>query len=653
MRKGPSVGNNIFAVIPNLVPAVPTCCLQKSRPIGYFANKIPDTMKKTLFSILSLILSFAPLAAQQTGPQSLAQLQESPAGSHVLKFLTAFNEGREADEALVQALFSENLIEKHGLDKLAAMVEDIQQNNAPVQVYEALRPSTFEYQLKIKGGSGEWVDAGLTLEDKPPYKIEGLALDITLVPSQNETPIWPAGASAMKKAKPISNEQLAQKAQEIARAYADMGWFSGAILLSKNGQPFYREAFGHADEEKRIPNTMDTKFRIGSINKDYTAVLVLQQVQEGKLSLDDKLAKFGLGFPAAVADKIAIRHLLAHTSGFADIFIPEYLDHIRRYKDIDDILPLLRDEPLAYEPGTGQQYSNYGYIVLGAILEKTTGKPFGKLLQENILKPIGAQNTRYDIAENIEGEAQSYRYMPDGSKLDHTPQLEYPTPDGGMYATADDLLAFVQALCFSNTLINDEMKALIMNDYRADGPSWAQHLSQAGNAIGFAGGGPGVNAVVEIQLNPRHIYIVLANTDHMVAEEIMRRIRDAAAGHTVAEARLPAGHFLYRAIEEKGAAYVQEHAAGLLREKGYGRLSPQPLNQLGYQLLRSGATEKAIEIFKLNVALFPEEANPCDSLGEAYLKAGNREQALKFYKKALAIDPLLPSAARMVRELEQ
>lgn len=615
-------------------------------------------MKKvsiTMIPILILLCLGAPALAQQLGPQSLAQLQESPVGSRVLQFLNAINEGNRKDEAFIQSLFSQALIDKRGAARLADMLADIHQNDAPLALYEANRKEATEYQLKLMSGDGKWLDATLYLDASAPYKVKGLAIDVTFSPSAVAAPIWPevkAGKASSTLPPPVSEAELAQKAKKIAQSYVDMGWFSGVILLAKDGKPFYQEAFGYADEARKAPNTMDTKFRIGSINKDYTSVLILQQVQKGRLSLDDKLAQFGLGFPAAMAEKITIRHLLNHTAGFADIFVPEYLDNIRSYKDIDDILPLLRDQPLMYEPGTDQAYSNYGYIVLGAILEKTTGKRFGELLEDQILQPISVNHTHYDIAENIEGEAQSYRYTASGKKVDHTSQLEYPTPDGGMYATANDLLAFFQALFYSNTLLNDEMKALLVHDFEA-GVSWQEVLADPLSGAGYAGGGPGVNAVVELFFHNDEIFIVLANTDKMVAEHISRRIRMAKAGRSAPKAQLPVENYLYQYLDSKGAAYLEKNMARLLQDGGYGEPSPDFLNRLGYNLMEEGALPDAIEVFKANIALFPQEANGYDSLGEAYLKSGDQKRALEYYRKALELDPELPSARQMAKELEE
>ena len=360
---------------------------------------------KKLITLFFFCFSIYEISAQHLGPQTLPDLKESPAGSKIIDFINLINEGQKVTEQSISELFASGMIEKHGAKKLAGFIQDIRQTDGQLTLYEADRKAMFNYVLKLKGSNhGEWLNADLKLEENPPYGITGFGLNNSGEIPQNQTPILSPGKKITfersKKSYP-SNQEIATEADKIAKAFEDLNWFSGVVMVARDGKPVFEKAYGLADIEKGIKNTPGTKFRIGSINKSYTSVLISQMVEKGKLSYDDKLSKFDLGFPAAVADKINIRQILTHSAGFADIFIPKYLDNIRDYKTIDDILPLLMNEPLIYEPGKNRQYSNYGYIVLGAILEKISGKPFGELLQENILDVISAKDTHYDIAENI------------------------------------------------------------------------------------------------------------------------------------------------------------------------------------------------------------------------------------------------------------
>lgn len=588
------------------------------------------------------------------GTQSLAMLEESPAGSHVIKFLDLLNEGKDIGSAEIEAVFSKRLIEKFGTEGLSDLLHDVRQQDGQLELWAANRTEKFAYELSLRSeNTGDWIEGTMNLESTPPYRIDGFGLEIGSQPDAEE-PIYSPSRRVKFEAKPVQSipaSKFAAKADEIAQAYHDLGWFSGVVLAAKDGKPTYQRAFGMADIENQVPNTMDTKIRIGSINKDYTAVLVLQQVQRGKLSLEDRLSKFGLGFPKKIADKITVRQLLNHTAGFPDIFVTEYTNNIRDFKNIDDILPLFLNEPLAYEPGTDNRYSNYGYIVLGAILEKTTGKKFSQLLAENIHAVTGCSDTDYDIAENISGEAKSYRFTVSGEKIDHTPQLEYPTPDGGMYATAGDLLQFFQVLFFTEKLLENEHKILMVNDFQDTDRTWQDVLDNPRAETGFAGGGPGVSAVVEMNFHTNEFLIILANTDQMVTEHMAQRMLDAKRGRKFPPASLPPANYLYSVYKNQGAEFLTENFGQVLREGGFRENHSGILNNAGYSLLAEGKLGEAIDLFRANVQLFPKEANPCDSLAEAYLKSGDKANALKYYRKALEIDPDLPSAKQAVAEL--
>lgn len=182
------------------------------------------------------------------------------------------------------------------------------------------------------------------------------------------------------------------------------------------------------------------------------------------------------------------------------------------------------NEPLLYEPGTNHKYSNYGYIVLGAILEKIEQKPFKQIIENNILNIIGAQSTHYQLTEEVKGKAKSYRFNSDGSKVDKTPILENVTPDGGMYSTTEDIAAFYHSLLYTNQLLNDEHKVLITTDYKGSSKTWSDILSNYNSHWNSYGGAPGVSAAVEVLLKDKFIVVILANTDGLVAEKMSQEI---------------------------------------------------------------------------------------------------------------------------------
>jgi len=456
------------------------------------------------------------------------------------------------------------------------------------------------------------------------------------------------------------NELLISKTDEIIKQYTDPNWFSGSVVIFKDDKVIYDKSFGLADIENKVKNTSATKTRIGSINKHFTETLIMQKVQSGKISLDDSLAKFELGFPNDIAKKITVRHLLKHTSGFADIFNNDYFRTYKSLKTINDKLPLLIDKPLISEPGEKFNYSNYGYIVLGAVLEKLEQKSFQQIINENILNVIKANNTQYALTENVKNKAKSYQFTPMGEKIDRTSRLENLTPDGGMYSTPYDLALFYSKLFYSNQLLSDQSKAIMKSNYKESIKPWTEFLGSDKTKVAYYGGGPGVSAAVEVLIKDKFMVIALANTDGVVAERITQRVIEVHQGKQYKKVMLPLGLFAIKLLEKKGDAYFVENAKREFSQAGYDdftarplKLTTRPLNKLGYALINKNQLDQAISIFIVNNKIFPQDPNTFDSLADAYEKAGNNPQALLNYQKALSLDSGFESAKQAVLRLKQ
>ena len=450
-----------------------------------------------------------------------------------------------------------------------------------------------------------------------------------------------------------SNETLISKTDELLEQYIAPGWFSGSVLILKDKEVIYDKSFGFSDIEKKVQNTSNTKIRIGSINKHYTATLVLQKIQAGKLSLDDTLEKFGLGFDEAIASKITVRHLLQHKSGFADIFNNEYFKTYQTLKTINDKLPLLMNKPLVAEPGEQYKYSNYGYIVLGAILEKLEGKSFKEIITDNLIDVIGAENTSYDLTDNVTGKAKSYHFNALGQKVDRTSRLENLTPDGGMYATTNDIAQFYHELFYGNKLLNDDFKAVLGNGYKESARTWSEILLSDKAQWSSYGGGQGVSAAAEILIKDNLMVVVLANTDGNVAELISQRIVDVYKTKDYQKVVLPVSIYANNLLNTKGHEYFAEYARNALSAEGYTNIGPRPLNKLGFALLNDDQIDKAISVFTVNTKLFPNVANTFDSLAVSYEEKGDKTNAILNYNKALELDPEFDSSKQALKRLSK
>jgi CubicO group peptidase (beta-lactamase class C family) len=170
--------------------------------------------------------------------------------------------------------------------------------------------------------------------------------------------------------------------------------FSGAVLIAKDGDVLFRRAYGLADRKRRIPNTLHTRFRIGSMNKMFTAVAILQLVEAGKVELTAPLGKYLRDYPNRdVATKVTIHHLLTHTGGTGDIFGPDFDDHRKTLRTLADYVELYGQRGLEFQPGSRWAYSNYGMLLLGVVIEKVTGQSYYDYVQAHIYGPAGMTAT--------------------------------------------------------------------------------------------------------------------------------------------------------------------------------------------------------------------------------------------------------------------
>lgn len=293
--------------------------------------------------------------------------------------------------------------------------------------------------------------------------------------------------------------------------------FSGVVMLAKDGRPVLTKAWGYADPAKAIPNKTDTKFNLGSINKFFTKVAIGQLAAAGKLSLSDTIRKHLPDYPSPAADKITIEQLVEHRSGLGDIFGPKFMASHAKLRTLADYEQLFATEPLLFEPGTSQKYSNAGYVVLGLIIEKVSGQSYYDYVRDHITKPLGMNDTAsYAVDENVPNRATGLtKRGPEGPLPERRANMNTlparGSSAGGGYSTAADLLRFANALV-AGKLLPERWTNWVFGD-----PD-AKHRN-----LGIAGGSPGVNALLEIE--PPYTLIVLSNFDPPSAEQIGQAVR--------------------------------------------------------------------------------------------------------------------------------
>jgi len=310
--------------------------------------------------------------------------------------------------------------------------------------------------------------------------------------------------------------------EDFLREGAASGAFSGAVLVAKDGQPTVEEAYGLANREKNQANNTDTRFNIGSVGKMFTAVAIAQLVEQGKLAFADTIGEYLTGLPADIA-ALTVDQLLTHTSGLGDFMRNGYPEEAKAAKTAADLLPLVVNQPLEFQPGTRESYSNSGYVVLGAIIEAITGQSYYDYLREHIFRPAGMTRTDwYPPGQDSDNTAIGYVAGPAGALTDNSDVVPWGNPSGGAYATVGDLQRFAAAL-LDNKLLSPKMTATVLDGKvpMSNGGAEVAYGFIDGTVngvriVGHGGGAPGVAAAVDIYPDLGYVVVILANYDGAV-----------------------------------------------------------------------------------------------------------------------------------------
>jgi D-alanyl-D-alanine carboxypeptidase len=314
---------------------------------------------------------------------------------------------------------------------------------------------------------------------------------------------------------------LRDRAEERARADE----FAGAVLVARHGKVLLQDAWGHADRKAGVANTPSTRFRIGSMNKMFTAVATLQLVEAHKLALDDPIGKHLPTYPnKEVAAKVTMRHLLTHTGGTGDIFGPEFDQHRLQLRGHRDYLKLYGWRGLTQEPGTRFEYSNYGFVLLGALIERVSGMSYDDYVGDHVFRRAGMRSTG-SLPEAVEVPDRAVGYMrpsPGGPWMPNTDTLPWRgTAAGGGYSTVGDLLRFAQALG-SGRLIS---KATLAEATRPHQQQYGYGFDVQGQgrlgSYGHGGGAPGMNGELRIFPQLGYVVVSLSNLDPPAASELV------------------------------------------------------------------------------------------------------------------------------------
>ena len=430
---------------------------------------------------------------------------DTPAGKVFAKWLDAFNSGDRGRLVAYAEQYD---------PKLAAEPDRFLQFRENTGGFDLLRISKSEARLitgLVKERKSDTVaEFEFRLEgDDDHLKVVGMRVQQVPPP-----PEFAPARLSLKELPAAVDRHIAERTQT---------GLSGAVLVSRNGEVVVAKSFGLADREKNKAATLDTQFRLGSMNKMFTSVAILQLVQKGKLDLNAPLGKYLKDYPNQnVASKVTIQHLLTHTGGTGDIFGPEFNRKRLELKTLSDYVTLYGNREPEFEPGSQFRYSNYGYLLLGAIIEAVAGQSYYDYVRENIFKPAGMNRTdSLPETEVVSDRAVGYMRR-DGKLVPNTDTLPWRgTSAGGGYSTVRDLHKFATAL-LNGTLLKKETLAEATRPHKNNYGYGFSIQAGPGRPVswGHGGGAPGMNGELRVFPDSGWIVVALSNLDPPAAGQL-------------------------------------------------------------------------------------------------------------------------------------
>lgn len=453
-----------------------------------------------------------------------------------------------------------------------------------------------------------------------------------------------------------TNQQVVERADEYLTAAMKYDRFIGSVLIARDGVPVVNKGYGMASIELGVPNTPKTIFRTGSLAKGFTSMAVMQLQERGKLKTSDPICKYLDNCPAAW-QPVTIRNLLTHTSG-----IPNYSSqpdwdtkHSMLPYTFMEFIGLVNNLPLEFTPGEKHKYSNTGYVLLGQIIEKTSGKKYTDFVRENIFVPLQMKDTGFENSSQIlHNRAAGYDWSLGTFLNANYVNLKNSMPSGGIYSTTEDMLRWDQAL-YTEKLVTkksmDEIFTPFLSEYAY---GWRRPKRFNRQIIEHSGSINGFSAYILRSPADRLTVIVLSNSDKTSGGKAGVNLTAIALGETYKVPVAQMSDVLALTIVKDGVekAVKQYHDIKQSQSDKYD-LREHQLDELGWNLLDNDRATDAIEILKLNTGAFPASANAYDSLGEAYFQMKNYGPALAAFKKFLELDPKSEHAKEMINKIEE
>ncbi len=483
-----------------------------------------------LFGLLLALIAL-PAGAQPAPYMDTSELPDAPAYRRAMEILELVNVNEPGRvRAYVGETFTPEFRDMVPMEEHVAVFAGVAEASGGydihgARIYDPPRPVTNATLIVRNRFTEAWEAIVVEVTEAAPYRVARL----------NFAPARPP-SDAPREGRLTDAEIAAQLGAFIDRMEAADA-FSGTVLVARDGKPFFTRAAGIANRDFMAPVKLDTKFNTGSMFKMLTAVGVAQLADAGKLSLDNPIGKYldASWLAQDILDRVTVRHLLTHTSGLGSYFNDTYMRSSRLlFRKVDDYKMLVLGDTLAFEPGSEWQYSNTGFLLLGAIIEKASGEDYFDYIRVHVTGPAGMKNTYcYELDLVNENLAVGYdkERGPNGpfyrnNILQHVLR---GGPAGGGYTTAEDLLAFDRTLR-AGTLVSSKTLDVMWTPTPVSGPrgygcGFGIQDTRIGRTVGHGGGFPGISANFHMYLDAGYTVAILSNYGEGMAP-VDQKVRD-------------------------------------------------------------------------------------------------------------------------------
>ena len=490
-------------------------------------------MNRTIAITLAALLAASPARAPQppapagpSGAPAPVQIPATPAGTAARAFMDAVTAGDSAAlHGFVERHVSRTLAMGWTPARYEAMFARLARQSGgglqPGRLMDQGDPNYLGVIFQTR--SGGRVGAEFVADPADPARMK--LIELHPMPPRGTRPEFPQGK--------VDEATVAAAVARHVGAAAEADRFSGVVLLARGGRIVHHQAYGMADHEAGRANTLDTRIGTGSVPKMITGVAVAQLVEQGRLKFTDTLGAVLPDYPNEDARRhVTIHHLLTHTAGVGDPFLSPGYVRGTRYATPREWMALFADEPLAFRPGERMQYSNGGYAVLAAVVERVSGQPFGEYVRDHVFRPAGMTVADLDAYRRLPW-ARGYSRPPETDPMGLEPRRsnewmvgsQGPSTDlsgfGGIGLTAEDLFRFTQALR-EHRLLGAEMTRTVLEgkvDVAPDAPVkyaygfYVAAFPDSHPEIGHSGGGSASGIGADVEMVGDWTLVVLSNYD--------------------------------------------------------------------------------------------------------------------------------------------